>query len=225
MSQFGIIYQIPLYFSAVEQTTTSYAGLHLIPNAVFASTASLLAGIYMSRTGVYKNLLIISGLCGLLGPVLMYFWNYEHTGQAMYWLTMIPGGIGYGAILTITLIALISAVDPKDMAAATGVSYLFRATGSVLGIGVSTSILQQSLKQNLAKYFTGKHSARIIEAIRSNVDYIRELKGTDKAAAIKSYAEAMHNVFIMITLAAAAAFICLCFIQQHHLPGSMDRKK
>ena len=40
MSQFGIIYNIPLYFSAVEQTSTSYAGLHLIPNAILASTAS-----------------------------------------------------------------------------------------------------------------------------------------------------------------------------------------
>ena len=103
MSQFGILYQIPLYFSAVEQSTTSYAGLHLIPNAIFASTASLLAGIYMSRTGVYKNLLIISGLCGLLGPLLMTFWDYKTTGQIMYWLAMIPGGIGYGAILTVTL--------------------------------------------------------------------------------------------------------------------------
>ena len=40
MSQFGILYNVPLYFSAVEQTSTSYAGLHLIPNAVLASTAS-----------------------------------------------------------------------------------------------------------------------------------------------------------------------------------------
>ena len=103
MSQFGIIYQIPLYHVAIEQTTTSYAGLHLIPNAIFASTASLLAGIYMSRTGVYKNLLVLSGVCGLLGPVLMAMWDYRHTGQAMYWLAMIPGGIGYGATLTITL--------------------------------------------------------------------------------------------------------------------------
>lgn len=70
-NRFGIIYQIPLYFSAVEQTTTSYAGLHLIPNAVFASTASLLAGIYMQKTGYYKKMLIISGVLGVVGPATM----------------------------------------------------------------------------------------------------------------------------------------------------------
>lgn len=71
-----------------------------------ASATSLGVGIYMSRTGVYKNVLILCGLCGLLGPILMVSWNYKHTSQAVYWLTMIPGGIGYGGILTITLIAL-----------------------------------------------------------------------------------------------------------------------
>jgi hypothetical protein len=96
MSQFGILYNVPLYFSTVEQTTTSYAGLHLIPNAVFASTASLLSGLYMARTGTYKNLLIGSGICGMLGPILMYTWDYKRTPEWLYWLSMIPAGIGYG---------------------------------------------------------------------------------------------------------------------------------
>jgi hypothetical protein len=67
---------------------------------------SLGVGIYMSRTGVYKNVLIFCGVCGILGPALMVSWNYKHTSQAVYWLTMIPGGLAYGGILTITLIAL-----------------------------------------------------------------------------------------------------------------------
>lgn len=58
MAQFGIIFQVPLYFIAVEQRASSYAGTFLIPNAVFASTASLLAGLYMARTGNYRTLLV-----------------------------------------------------------------------------------------------------------------------------------------------------------------------
>lgn len=85
------------------------------------------------------------------------------------------------------------------------VSYLFRATGSVLGIAVSTSILQQSLKDNLSKYFSGKHGAKVIQRIRENVDYIRDLQGNEKAAAIQAYASSMHTVFIAIAIAAAAA--------------------
>lgn len=180
----------------------------------------------MSKTGVYKNLLIGAGICGMIGPAMMVLWDYKTTSPAMYWLTMIPGGIGYGAVLTATLIALISSVDPKDMAAATGVSYLFRATGSVLGIAVSTSILQQKLKTELTKYFgTGKHAAKIINSIRRNVGYIGELKGNERAAAIQAYSTAMHAVFIAILIAAVMAFVSGCFIKQHHLSTSLDRKK
>ena len=68
----------------------------------------------------------------------------------------------------------------------TGVSYLFRANGSVLGIAISTSILQQSLKKYLERHFTGKHGAEIVENIRRNVDYIKELKGPQRAAAIEA---------------------------------------
>lgn len=67
----------------------------------------------MSRTGKYKTLLILSGVCGVVGPLMMVLWNYKTTSEAFYWISMVPGGIGYGAILTCTLIALIAAVDPK----------------------------------------------------------------------------------------------------------------
>ncbi|KAI5479235.1 MFS general substrate transporter [Pseudohyphozyma bogoriensis] len=225
MAQFGIIYQVPLYFSAVEQTTTSHAGLFLIPNAVFASTASLLCGIYMARTGVYRVMLILLGILGFIGPILMTTWQHGSTPQWLYWLSMIPGGVGYGGIITVTLVALISAVDPKDMAASTGVSYLFRATGSVLGISLSTSILQNCLRKELPKVITGKHAAKIIHSIRTDVGIIKTLPKEVRQGAIDAFQYSFRWVFISITIAAVAAFLAILPIQQHNLPGRLDRKK
>jgi hypothetical protein len=88
------------------------------------------------------------------------------------------------------------------MAASTGVSYLFRATGSVLGISLSTSILQNSLRKQLPKVITGKGSAEIIESIRSDVGYIKTLPHHLRHAAVEAYAHSMHLVFIAITVAA-----------------------
>ncbi|KAK4700525.1 hypothetical protein P7C70_g5721, partial [Phenoliferia sp. Uapishka_3] len=223
MAQFGILYQVPLYFSAVEQTTTSYAGLHLIPNAVFASTASLLGGIYMAKTGNYRTMLITSGVLGVVGPLMMTFWQHNKTSEAFYWISMVPAGTGYGAIITITLVALISAVAPADMAASTGVSYLFRATGSVLGISLSTSILQNTLRTELPKVITGKHAAKIISKIRSDVGIIRTLEPELREGAIQAYQIAMRYVFIAITIAAFLALCAIIPIPQHALPGRLDR--
>ncbi|KAM0787409.1 hypothetical protein ACM66B_003493 [Microbotryomycetes sp. NB124-2] len=236
MSQFAIIYSIPLYFAAVKQYSTSYSGTFLIPNAVFASTASLLAGLYMARTGVYRTLLISVGVLGWVGPLAMILWKRQVTPEWGYWLSMIPAGLPRtvtatheltdicAGILTITLVALIAAVEPAQMASATGVSYLFRATGSVLGISLSTSILQNSLKSQLHKRITGKGSRKIIEHIRLDVNYIKTLPHHLQLAAIDSYEHAFHIVFIATFVAAVAAFACLLMIPQLGLPGRLDRK-
>lgn len=155
----------------------------------------------------------------------MSFWNHKVTPEFGYWLTMIPGGIGYGAILTITLVALISAVDPKDMAASTGVSYLFRATGSVLGISLSTSILQNNLKSQLSKRIVGPGAKEIIESIRSDVGFIETLPKHLRHEAIEAYAYSFHIVFICTTVAAAMCLLCILPIRQMALPTTLNRKK
>ncbi|GAA5901937.1 hypothetical protein JCM5296_006307 [Sporobolomyces johnsonii] len=225
LAQFAIIYTVPLYFTAVEQTATSKAGLFLIPNAVLASTVSLAAGLIMARTGKYKGMLIGCGILGVIGPLSMCFWQRGRTPQAGYWLTMIPGGMGYGGIITITLVALITALRPEDMAAGTGVSYLFRATGSVLGISLSTSILQNSLARQLPHFIKGKHAAEIISRIRTDVGYIRELPYEVRMDAIFAYQNAMRLVFIFVTASASLALVAIFGIGQHDLPGRLDRKK
>lgn len=171
----------------------------------------------MARTGRYKLMMMLGGLCAVAGPLGMCFWTRGKTSEAGYWLTMPWGGAGYGSILTITLVALIAAIDPKDMAAATGVTYLFRATGSVLGISLSNAILQNSLQANLASAGIPKKVAR---AIRSDVSAIRSLDKHTKELAIGAYQSAMRTVFIAITVAALAAFISLIPIREHSLPGS-----
>lgn len=225
MSQFSIIYSVPLYFSSVEQTTSSYAGLHLIPNAVFASACSLGAGILMSHTGRYKVMLIIMGLLGVLGPFLMTLWDRKSTPGWLYWLDMIPAGIGYGGILTITLVALIAAVEPRDMAASTGVSYLARATGSVLGISLSTAIRENGLRRELPRLIKGENAAKIIAKIREDVGYIHELPKDIRENAVEAYQRSMRVVFIATTIAAVGAFFSILFIKEHELPGRLDRKK
>ncbi|CCF53325.1 hypothetical protein NDA11_004939 [Ustilago hordei] len=215
MSQFGIIFNVPTYFSSVERTSTSYAGLHLIPNAIIASSCSLGSGLIMARTGRYRKMLLLGGLFGFVGPLMMCFWH-RGTSEFFYWATMPFGGAAYGSILTITLVALIASVDPKDMAAATGVTYLFRATGSVLGISLSSAILQNSLQKNLEKTDIPR---KVIQMIRQDAKTIENLSKPLREAAISAYEQSMHTVFIAIAAAGLMAFVALFFIEERDLPG------
>ncbi|WFD01888.1 hypothetical protein MOBT1_000568 [Malassezia obtusa] len=216
ISQFGIMFNVPLYFTAIAGTTAADAGLHLIPNAVTASACSLGSGLIMGRTGRYRTMMLSAGALAVLGPLGMCCWDPARTSELGYWLTMPWGGAAFGSILTITLVALIASVDPRDMAPATGVTYLFRAVGSVLGISLSNALLQNGLKSSLRTHGV---PAEIAEQVRTNVGFLQQLTGVLRERAVQSYQDAMHGVFIWIAATGFCAFACLFFIEEKPLPG------
>jgi hypothetical protein len=81
-----------------------------------------------------------------------------HTPAWEHFLAIFPSGIGFGGTITLLLIALISAVPIKDQATATGVSYLFRSTGAVVGITTTQCVLQNLLKTWLNQRIQGPNA-------------------------------------------------------------------
>ncbi|KAM0752749.1 hypothetical protein T439DRAFT_181881 [Meredithblackwellia eburnea MCA 4105] len=224
MAQFAMLYSVPLWFNAVKGLGNSEAGAHLIPNVVATSIASLSTGLIMSKTGRYRLMLAICAGLAVLSPLSMILWDRTATPGYAFWLSMFPGGFGYGGILTITLVALISAVPPDSMAAATGGSYLFRATGSVLGISLSTAILQNALQFHLPRVLKGPDAADLIARLRMDIGVIQTLPDDLKDVVIGAYQISMRNVFAATTLMALGAFIMCLGIGHHDLPSRLDRK-
>ncbi|KAK4701815.1 hypothetical protein P7C70_g4407, partial [Phenoliferia sp. Uapishka_3] len=223
MAQFSMLYSVPLWFSAVKGASNSAAGAHLIPNVVGTSIASLAAGFLMSKTGRYRAMLAVSGGLTTLGALCMVFWSRNSTPDFAFWLSMLPGGLGYGGILTITLVALISAVPPDSMAQATGGSYLFRSTGSVLGISLSSAILQNALKHELPRVLYGPGSGETIKSIIVDIGFIQTLEPVIRDAVIGAYENAMRNVFVATTAMAFGAFLMCLGVDHHDLPSRLDR--
>jgi hypothetical protein len=77
----------------------------------------------------------------------------------------------------------------------------------------------------LPKVITGKHAAKIIERIRTDVAYIKLLPHDVREAAIGAYQHSMQLVFVAITIAAIMALGAMLPIGEHALPGRLDRKK
>merc|ERR1712093_239022 len=49
-------------------------------------------------------------------------------------------GLGYGGMLTVTLLAVISAVDHEHQAVITSATYAFRSTGSSIGVTIASAV-------------------------------------------------------------------------------------
>jgi hypothetical protein len=103
---------------------------------------------------------VISALLSLLANVLTSLWN-DDTSEFHLWFDIVPQAFGMASLITTTLIAMIASVRKDDMAVATGITYLFRTTGQVLGVSLGGAVLQAVLIQKLHARITGPGSAEV----------------------------------------------------------------
>ncbi|KAJ3729030.1 major facilitator superfamily domain-containing protein [Lentinula guzmanii] len=221
------------YFTAVRLYSSANAGLHLLPHSVAISSGSVFAGWQveslhklflahildtrmMRRTGKLYRLTLCSGLMCIAASVSIVFWN-EHTSPFHLWIDIVPQGFGMASLITTTLIAMIAGVLKEDMAVATGITYLFRTTGQVLGVSISGAIFQAALLQKLRLRIQGPGSAEV-HTCRHSTNIISTLDPFQKAAAIKSYTDALQIVFICQAVWNFLAFLWCIPIQENVLP-------
>ncbi|KAF8165158.1 vacuolar amino acid permease [Crassisporium funariophilum] len=219
MSAFSMLYNAPLYFTAVRLNSSAVAGLHLLPHSIAISTGSVFAGWLMRRTGKLYTLTLVSSSMSVLASVLASCWN-ENSSALHLWVDLIPQGFGMASFITSTLIAMIAGVYKEDMAVATGITYLFRTTGQVLGVSLSGALLQSILLKKLRERIQGPDAQQIIYAIRHSAQIIPTLDPHLRKAAVDSYADALRVVFICQAAITFLGFLACLPIQESPLAGA-----
>ncbi|KAH0839647.1 vacuolar amino acid permease [Lanmaoa asiatica] len=238
VSAFSMLYNVPLYFSAVRLNSSTNAG----KQKVALSTGSVLAGWsvlslplgnlilnsgpsrWMRKTGKLYSLTLCSAALCVFASVLVAFWNNK-TSTLHLWLDVVPQGFGMASLITTTLIAMIAGVYKEDMAVATGITYLFRTTGQVLGVSLSGALVQSVLLHQLRNRITGPGASDIIEEIRHSISSIPDLAPSLRKAAMESYANALRVVFITQVAINVLVFIACIPIEEHHLPGTHQEQE
>lgn len=110
MSTTALVYITPLYFQALLGLSPSVSGLYFMPKIIAVSVGSVLAGIYMSKTGEYRNITIVISLLGIASMVGYTTWT-PTTSRIFTSLCLAADGISLGVIITTTLIAMHSCVE------------------------------------------------------------------------------------------------------------------
>jgi predicted MFS family arabinose efflux permease len=127
VSNFGLMYTVPIFFRAIDGTSASTAGSHLLPTSVGNVIGGFAAGFYIHKTGKYRKAAILIGLLPIIGAVLLSFLRTD-SSPLHKWLDVGLVGIGFNAILNASFVALMASVPHSDVPAVTGVMWLFRTT-------------------------------------------------------------------------------------------------
>ncbi|KAJ7290214.1 MFS general substrate transporter [Mycena rebaudengoi] len=217
---FSTVYNTPLYFTAARLRSSTNTGAHLITNSLGVAIGSLSAGWYMRKTGHYWTLQAFAGLCIITANFTLASWD-ENTPEWVLYVTLMPSGYGFATMLTTTLIALIASVPREDIPIATGISYLFRTSGQVLGVALSATLTQTLLAHHLRARITGDDAPEIISKILASTAYIRTLPADLQQHATTSWALALRAVFYCQSVMAVCLFLSVLPIEEHPLPETV----
>lgn len=166
----------------------------------------------MQKTGKYYWLTVCAYTSLTLGmiPILLsagLVWNSTYGISVGLAICGFSNGIG----VTTALIAIISNASPADQAVATACSYLFRSLGSVVGLSVSATVVQQSLRIQLRdRLKSGKDADHIVDKVRQSLDYIKTLDPEVRDIVRQCYGSATRAGFDLILGIVACAMLSSC---------------
>ena len=203
---------MPLFWQACQNFNATQAGLRLLPGIIAGVCGSLAGGMIMQRTGKYYALTIFAYSLLTVGmiPILLF------TGL----IDVIPAGIvcglvmcgfGNGIGVTTSLIGLIANAAPQDQAVATACSYLFRSLGSVVGLSISATVVQHTLRQQLAiRLGDGDEAETIVAGVRSSLHYIHTLEPEVRHIVRECYGFAISRGFSFMMAIVFFAALSAC---------------
>ena len=112
----------------------------------------------------------------------------------------------------------VSNAAPDDQAVTTACSYLFRSIGSVVGVSLSATVIQQSLRNNLKESLgSGKEADQIIKKVRRSLDAIKELDPNVAQVVRECYAHAVATGFGLMVGITFLAVVSSVFIREKRL--------
>ncbi|PKY03034.1 MFS multidrug transporter [Aspergillus campestris IBT 28561] len=223
MAIFGLLFYLPLFFQVQGLSATS-AGVRLIPQALGTSIGSLGCGIIMRSTGRYKTMNYVCMFTFVLSGIMICTLNLTTPAWIPFIYFFFLGG-GYGSMLTITLVALISAVDHDYHAVITSASYAFRSTGSTIGISIASAVFQNILISGLwSRFGDRKDASEMISRIRDSLDEIQKLPGDWKPGVMDAYMDSLRAVFIALLGLSVLGAIGSSAMREHKLHSNMARQ-
>lgn len=223
MIAYALDFYIVIFFR-IRGLSATEAGAALIPFSITTAAGSLLAGIITNRTGRYKILNIVVLLLMLLATALVAMSSLSTP----IWTTISSLGVAgtaLGGMLTVTLLALISAVSHEEQALVTSLSYAFRSTGSVIGVAMASAVFQNVLSSQLwANLGNRNNAAGLIAKLRDRLDEVNSLPLGDQMVVKESYMRALQAVFLALVGLAALGLLSGSLMRELKLSSRLDRQ-
>ncbi len=159
VGMFGGMMTLPLMLQIVYGADPTEAGLLMLPMVAGMMTATITSGQITSRTGKYKQFMVLGTLFMTVAYFYLGFVDYKWEIWQVS-LGMILLGMGLGQLMQTLTIAAQNSVEAQNIGVATSSTTFFRQMGGTLGVAIFISMLFNAL---------GDKGAQIGEGIKDAI--------------------------------------------------------
>lgn len=220
MAYFSILFFVPIYLQVLSLSTTE-TGVRFVARAAGIVIASLAAGMVLKVTGRYYYLNLAIQVVFLVGFALIATLNLTSPAWMPFVYLGITG-LGFGGMLVVTLVALLSSIDASQQATVTSASYSFRAIGITLGPIVSTAVFQKVFNRRFGESGAGGHE-HLSGVLKNDFEALHNLEPVAKMAAVQSYMQALKAVFFLALGEMGVAAVASLLMRENFLPTVLRR--
>lgn len=139
-SLFGGLFLFPLYLQNLRQLSAFQAGVTLLPQALASMVSVLVGGRLVDRFGV--RTIMIPGLLVLGIATWQLTFLDRYTSFGWFQFLLILRGLALGLTVQPLTVAMMSEVNPRQLAQASSLSTVSRSVSSSLGIAILATLVQ-----------------------------------------------------------------------------------
>ena len=208
---------LPVFAQGVVGIDATNSGLVLMPLMVSMIVLGIVAGTFVTRTGHYKEVMLVGVAVMGLGSWLLSRLTYTAT-QTELTEAMVVMGVGLGLAMQLFVLVVQNAAAPRDLGVATASTQFFRNVGSTVGIAVFGTIMTSGLARAIAAHLPGDVAAQMPAGGGSanavlDPERLQSLPPVVAGAVRQGLAEQLHTVFLLGVPIMVLVFVITMFIR------------
>ena len=216
-------YYLPIWFQAIKGASAVHSGVNMIPYMCANALLGLIAGIFVSKNGMFAPPAIVGCAIGTIGCGLLAT-MHANTSTATWVGYEILASAGIGMAIQQGFSAVQTALPLEQVPIGTAAVVASQSAGGAIFVSVGNTLLQNHLlSKNNANSIPGVDVRTIIEQGATN--FRQNVPAEALPALIHLYNRALQGVFIAAVPLCGLAFICsLCMEFRSVRKGEVKQK-
>ncbi|KAJ3497406.1 hypothetical protein NLG97_g1936 [Lecanicillium saksenae] len=215
----AILFNVPLYYQAVLLVSATLSGHQLMLLAIITSAAGALAGFLITITRRLQWPLICATAlypCTIACLVCMP----REVTAGVFLIALVPYSLANGLQYTTTAVAVLATSATDEQAIIMSTLAIWRSLGTVLGVALSSVVVQNALLYYLNLLVRGPHRDHVISLARTSVASIATLDEPYREQVVQSYDAALRLGFGSCIIAAIISALLVVRIKLPRLESS-----